>query len=114
MIISSPMHLTMKIQLKQFFLLNLFYLFTTQREFEIDPRFEHIEFKLNLIQQNAKFFIDILHNQKSDTLEWIIIILITFECVLSLMDMSGIGPSILQHGGALDMVKVLPVSPPPS
>jgi len=83
----------------------------TQREFEIDPRFEHIEFKLNLIQQNAKFFIDILHNQKSDTLEWIIIILITFECVLSLMDMSGIGPSILQNGRALDIVKAL--SPPP-
>ncbi len=38
-------------------------------EFEIDNRFEHIEFKLNLIQQNAKFFLEILHNQKSDTLE---------------------------------------------
>ena len=40
-----------------------------KHEFEIESRFEYIEFKLNLIQQNAKFFLEILHNQKSDTLE---------------------------------------------
>ena len=79
-----------------------------KHEFEIEPRFEHIEFKLNLIQQNAKFFLEILHNQKSSTLEWIIIILITFECGLMLMEMSGIGPSLLKHGDALAMVKSLP------
>eukprot|EP00593_Proboscia_inermis_P016959 CAMPEP_0171324280 /NCGR_PEP_ID=MMETSP0816-20121228/116087_1 /TAXON_ID=420281 /ORGANISM="Proboscia inermis, Strain CCAP1064/1" /LENGTH=195 /DNA_ID=CAMNT_0011823171 /DNA_START=546 /DNA_END=1130 /DNA_ORIENTATION=+ len=42
-------------------------------EFEINGRFKHIQFKLDLIQQNAKFFLEILHNQKTNTLEWIII-----------------------------------------
>jgi uncharacterized Rmd1/YagE family protein len=70
--------------------------FSSQHEFEIEARFDHIEFKLDLIQQNAKFFLEILHNQKSDTLEWIIIILISFECMLMLMDMTGVGPSLLQ------------------
>ena len=36
-------------------------------EFDIDLRFEHIEFKLNLIQQNAKFFLDLLSQQKSQS-----------------------------------------------
>lgn len=65
-----------------------------KQEFEIENRFEHIEFKLNLIQQNAKFFLEILHNQKSDTLEWIIIVLIGFECMLMILDMSGFGENI--------------------
>mmetsp|Transcript_3329 Transcript_3329/g.4850 ORF Transcript_3329/g.4850 Transcript_3329/m.4850 type:complete len:469 (-) Transcript_3329:274-1680(-) len=74
-------------------------------EFEIDNRFEHIEFKLNLIQQNAKFFLEILHNQKSDTLEWIIIILIGFECGLMILDMSGVGQNIFD---------LMSSKPPPS
>lgn len=82
-----------------------------KHEFEIDPRFEHMEFKLNLIQQNAKFFIDILHDQKSDTLEWIIIVLISFECLLMLMEMSGLGPSLLHNGGALNAVHALSLPP---
>jgi hypothetical protein len=52
---------------------------------------QHIEFKLDLIQQNAKFFLEVLHAQKSNTLEWVIIVLISFECVLMCLDMSGIG-----------------------
>lgn len=66
-----------------------------KEEFEIDSRFEHIEFKLNLIQQNAKFFLEILQSQKSNTLEWIIIVLISFECVLMILEMSGMGSTIL-------------------
>ena len=62
-----------------------------KEEFDIDQRFEHIEFKLNLIQQNAKFFLEVLANQKSNTLEWMIIVLIMFECVLMCMEMSGVG-----------------------
>jgi len=65
-------------------------------EFEIENRFADVEFKLNLIQQNAKFFLTILHNQKSDTLEWILILLIGFECILSIMDMSGVGASLFR------------------
>ena len=60
-------------------------------EFDIDMRFEQIEFKLNLIQQNAKFFLEVLSQQKSDTLEWIIIVLILFECILMCAEMSGAG-----------------------
>lgn len=58
-----------------------------REEFDIDLRFEHIEFKLNLIQQNAKFFLEVLAHQKSNSLEWIIIVLITFECVLMCAEM---------------------------
>jgi uncharacterized Rmd1/YagE family protein len=67
-----------------------------KNEFEIEDRFQGIEFKLNLIQQNAKFFLDILHNQKSDTMEWTIVVLIAFECVLMIMDMSGVGQSMFE------------------
>ncbi|KAL3938700.1 MAG: hypothetical protein SGBAC_006433, partial [Bacillariaceae sp.] len=60
-------------------------------EFDIDMRFEQIEFKLNLIQTNAKFFLEVLSEQKSNTLEWIIIVLILFECILMCAEMSGAG-----------------------
>lgn len=60
-------------------------------EFEIEERFGQIEFKLNLIQQNAKFFLGLLHHQKSNSLEWVIIVLIAFEGVLMCLDMSGLG-----------------------
>ena len=56
---------------------------------------QDIEFKLNLIQQNSKFFLEVLHAQKSNTLEWVIIVLIGFECVLMILDMSGAGAHIL-------------------
>jgi uncharacterized Rmd1/YagE family protein len=62
-----------------------------REEFEIDSRFENIEFKLNLIQQNAKFFLEMLNDQKGNTLEWVIIVLIMFECILMIMEMSGAG-----------------------
>jgi hypothetical protein len=62
---------------------------------EIDDRFENIEFKLNLIQQNAKFFLEVLHHQKSNNLEWIIAILILLECILMCIEMSGLGEAVL-------------------
>jgi uncharacterized Rmd1/YagE family protein len=68
-------------------------------EFDIEQRFEHIEFKLNLIQQNAKFFLEVLSNQKSNSLEWIIIVLIMFECVLMCMEMSGVGEPFFNYFG---------------
>jgi uncharacterized Rmd1/YagE family protein len=57
----------------------------------IHSRFDHIEFKLDLIQNNAKFFLEVLENKKTNTLEWIIIVLISFECMLMMLDMSGLG-----------------------
>ncbi len=68
-----------------------------KEEFDIDQRFEHIEFKLNLIQQNAKFFLEVMAHQKSNSLEWIIIVLISFECILMCMDMSGAGPVVFEY-----------------
>lgn len=66
-------------------------------EFEIDSRFENIEFKLNLIQQNAKFFLEMLNDKKSNSLEWTIIVLILFECILMIMEMSGLGPKLFKE-----------------
>ncbi len=66
-------------------------------EFEIESRFEHIEFKLNLIQQNAKFFLEMLNDKKSNSLEWTIIVLIMFECILMIMEMSGLGPTLFKE-----------------
>jgi len=53
-----------------------------QDEFEIRDRFWKIEFKLNLIQQNSKFFLEVLATDKSNTLEWIIILLISIEILV--------------------------------
>ena len=47
-----------------------------------------------MIQQNAKFFLDMIHNQKSNILEWVIIVLIFFECILMIMEMSGFGEKV--------------------
>ena len=59
-----------------------------RKDFELEDRFEHLDYKLNLIQTQVKFYLDILQNRKSDTLEWIIIVLISMEICVSLYDMS--------------------------
>ncbi|KAG5179001.1 hypothetical protein JKP88DRAFT_264457 [Tribonema minus] len=76
-----------------------------RNEYELKDRFSHLEWKLNLIQRNTKFFLEILHNQKSDNLEWTIIILIAFEIIVSLADMADANPGSPQateapHGSA--------------
>eukprot|EP00192_Tetraselmis_astigmatica_P004588 CAMPEP_0117660356 /NCGR_PEP_ID=MMETSP0804-20121206/6925_1 /TAXON_ID=1074897 /ORGANISM="Tetraselmis astigmatica, Strain CCMP880" /LENGTH=479 /DNA_ID=CAMNT_0005467081 /DNA_START=127 /DNA_END=1566 /DNA_ORIENTATION=+ len=55
-------------------------------EFELDSRFQTLDLKINLIQDNVKYFLEILQNRKSDTLEWIIIVLIAAEIMLGLYD----------------------------
>ena len=67
-----------------------------REEFELDDRFDHVEFKLNMIQQNTKFFLEILHNQKTQTLEYVIIVLIAFECILMTLDMTGLGSVVFE------------------
>ena len=57
-------------------------------DFELEDRFDHLDYKLNLIQTQVKFYLEILQNRKSDTLEWIIIVLISMEICVSLYDMS--------------------------
>lgn len=66
-----------------------------RKEFELDDRFRNVQFKLDLIQQNAKFFLEVMHAQKSNSLEWCIIVLISFECILMILDMSGWGEKLL-------------------
>ena len=57
-----------------------------KEDFDLDDRFTHLDYKLNLIQTQVKFYLEILQNRKSDTLEWIIIILISMEICVSLYD----------------------------
>jgi uncharacterized Rmd1/YagE family protein len=65
-------------------------------EFEIDERFDMIEFKLSLIQDNAKFFLEVLQSQKSNNLEWIIVFLIMVECILMCVEMSGMSEATVK------------------
>ena len=37
---------------------------------------------MELMQNNVKYFLEVLQNRKSDTLEWIIIALISIEIVV--------------------------------
>ncbi|CAI5742184.1 unnamed protein product [Hyaloperonospora brassicae] len=48
-------------------------------EFELNERFQNLNFKLELIQHNTKFFLEVLHSHKGERLEWYIIILISVE-----------------------------------
>lgn len=66
-------------------------------EFDIDDRFELIQFKLDLIQQNSKLFLEVIQHQKSASLEWIIVVLIGFECVLMCLEMSGQGAIMFEN-----------------
>ena len=70
-----------------------------RKEFELEDRFETLEYKLNLVQHNVKFFLEILQNRKSDTLEWIIIILISGEILVSLWDIGTRLPGTGAAGG---------------
>ena len=67
-----------------------------KEEFEIDERFENIEFKLNLIQENSEFFLQVLQEENASTVEWIIISLICLEGVLMIVEMSGLGQAFFQ------------------
>lgn len=66
-------------------------------EFDIDDRFELIQFKLDLIQQNSKLFLEVIHHQKSASVEWVIVGLIGVECVLMCLDMSGQGSVMFEY-----------------
>eukprot|EP00873_Tetraselmis_striata_P038501 jgi/Tetstr1/458765/TSEL_045149.t1 len=57
-----------------------------RNEFELEARFQTLDLKINLIQNNVKYFLEILQNRKSDTLEWIIIVLISGEIMLGLYE----------------------------
>jgi uncharacterized Rmd1/YagE family protein len=54
------------------------------REFEIDERFTNLEKKLDFIQMNTQFYMELQHSVKSERAEWLIIILIMTEVLLAL------------------------------
>ncbi|TFJ81273.1 hypothetical protein NSK_007234 [Nannochloropsis salina CCMP1776] len=56
-------------------------------EFSIGERFGKVEHKISHVQSNTKFFLEVLNHQKSNKLEWIIIVLIAAEIVLSCIDL---------------------------
>ena len=57
-------------------------------ELEMEPRFKTLDMKLNLIQDNLKYFLEILQYRKSDTLEITIVLLIAIEIILSLYELA--------------------------
>jgi uncharacterized Rmd1/YagE family protein len=57
-----------------------------RKDFELVSRFESLDYKLNIIQSQVKFYLELLANQKSDFLEWTIIVLIAMEICVSLYD----------------------------
>ncbi|GFZ14822.1 sporulation RMD1-like protein, putative [Actinidia rufa] len=52
-------------------------------EFELTQRFASLDFKLKFVEHNIRFLQEILQNRKSDFLEWLIIILIGAEILIS-------------------------------
>ncbi|KAK9844072.1 hypothetical protein WJX81_003755 [Elliptochloris bilobata] len=58
-----------------------------REEMEITRRYEDLEVKFDLIQDNLKYFLEIIQNKKSDFLEYLIVILIAAEIFVSLFDM---------------------------
>ncbi|XVE75316.1 hypothetical protein DITRI_Ditri12bG0084600 [Diplodiscus trichospermus] len=56
-------------------------------EFELTQRFASLDFKLKFVEHNIHFLQEILQNRKSDFLEWLIIVLISVEIVISLYDL---------------------------
>ncbi|KAL6952822.1 hypothetical protein U1Q18_047400, partial [Sarracenia purpurea var. burkii] len=58
-------------------------------EFELTQRFASLDFKLKFVEHNIRFLQEILQNRKSDFLEWLIIILIGAEILISVESCSG-------------------------
>ncbi|XP_024996301.1 uncharacterized protein LOC112529307 isoform X1 [Cynara cardunculus var. scolymus] len=57
-------------------------------EFELTQRFASLDFKLKFVEHNIRFLQEILQNRKSDFLEWVIIILIVAEILISVYDIA--------------------------
>lgn len=63
-----------------------------RKDFEIDNRFKDLSLKLEHVKDNARFFLEILHNNKSTKLEWTIIILIGAEIIIGLSGLALASP----------------------
>lgn len=60
------------------------------------PCLPHTRYKLTIIQENTKFFLEVMHNQKSNKLEWIIIVLLSAEIVVMSMDLLDVSSRMLR------------------
>jgi uncharacterized Rmd1/YagE family protein len=52
--------------------------------FDINPRFKDLDYRLQIVENNLKLFTDVLNVRESTRLEWVIIILILIEIVIAL------------------------------
>lgn len=57
-----------------------------REELEIEERFSIVQTKLELVQDNLKYFLEIMQNNKSVLLEWLIIALISAEIALGVFE----------------------------
>ncbi|CAA3020641.1 uncharacterized protein LOC111407689 isoform X2 [Olea europaea var. sylvestris] len=57
-------------------------------EFELTQRFASLDFKLKFVEHNIRFLQEILQNRKSDFLEWLIIVLIGVEIIISVYNIA--------------------------
>jgi uncharacterized Rmd1/YagE family protein len=57
-------------------------------EFELDKRTQHLREKIAAIARDAGTFVSMQQHDRSTYLEWLIIWLISAECVLSIIDLS--------------------------
>lgn len=55
-----------------------------KNNFDIDPRFKDLDYRLQIVEDNLTLFTDVLNVRESHRLEWIIIILIAFEIIMAL------------------------------
>jgi uncharacterized Rmd1/YagE family protein len=53
--------------------------------FDINPRFKDLDYRLDIVQDNLKLFTDVLNVRESSRLEWIVIILIFLEIMIALL-----------------------------
>ncbi|GBG28373.1 Sporulation protein RMD1 [Hondaea fermentalgiana] len=54
-----------------------------REEFEISDRFSVLEMKASYLQSNMRFLVELIHSHKGERLEWMIIVLITLELIVS-------------------------------
>jgi uncharacterized Rmd1/YagE family protein len=53
--------------------------------FDINPRFKDLDYRLDIVEDNLKLFTDVLNVRESSRLEWIVIILIFLEIMIALL-----------------------------
>eukprot|EP01036_Dinobryon_divergens_P022180 gene22179-30420_t len=57
-----------------------------RKDFELDATFKDFDLKIDIIKNDTRFFLEVLHNKKTSKAEWYIIGLIAFEISISIFD----------------------------